>query len=85
MTACFQAEITLDLGDEKLAEALSRALEPDNKAAPRGLRVEAVNRGPLLRIEAVVEDRPESLQATLDDLILCLKTAYDSLLALKTD
>ncbi|MBS7645551.1 MAG: KEOPS complex subunit Pcc1 [Candidatus Bathyarchaeia archaeon] len=78
----FQAEITLDLGDERLAEALSRALEPDNKAAPEGLRVEAVNRGTILRIEAAAEDRPESLQATLDDLILCLKTAYNSLLLL---
>ncbi|MEM2123330.1 MAG: KEOPS complex subunit Pcc1 [Candidatus Bathyarchaeia archaeon] len=82
MTALFQAEITLDLGDEKLAEALSKALEPDNKVAPEGLRVEAVNRGTMLRIEATARDKPESLQATLDDLILCLKTAYNSLLLL---
>lgn len=81
--AYFQAEIGIELEDEGMAEAISRALEPDNKTAPKGLKVKAESRGTLLWIEAEVKDRPETLQATLDDLILCLQTAYNALKRMK--
>lgn len=77
--ADFQAEIMIDLEDERIAEAISKGLEPDNKTAPKDLKVKSRNRETLLWIEAEVRDRPETLKATLDDLILCLQAAYNTL------
>lgn len=81
--AYFQAEIIIDLEDEGMAEAISKALEPDNKTAPKGLKVKSENHKTLLRIEAGIQERPETLQATLDDLILCLQAAYNTLKRIK--
>ncbi len=75
----FSAEISIEMEDAKLARALSIALQPDNRTAPPNVRLKTESLDNILRVEASVGNRPETLQATLDDLILCLQAAYLSL------
>ncbi|GAB6147788.1 KEOPS complex subunit Pcc1 [Stetteria hydrogenophila] len=65
------------------AEALARALEPDNLQAPSGVEVACRAEGRRLVCEALVDcSEPRGvlrLRNTLDDLILNLKAALSAL------
>ncbi len=72
----------LELEDPR-AEALVRALEPDNLQAPRGVKVECKAEGPRLICNVSVEcNDPRGilrLRNTLDDLVLNLRAASSAL------
>ncbi len=81
----FSVEILVELENSKFASTLSKALEPDNKKVPPHVKVKVENIENILKIESNVEGRLESLQATLDDLVICFQAAYQSLFKILED
>gem|GEM_PF-6561416 len=66
-----RVKLTVELGSERLAEAASRALDVDNKEAPKELRVTCRREGVKLVVE--VEHRePLTVLSTIEDLMACL-------------
>jgi hypothetical protein len=70
-----EAEIRLCYGNEREAEAVAKAVSPDNVEVPAGLTVETVSvgTGVLTRVEC--QTRLQTLIATLDDLLSCVSVA----------
>ncbi|MBN2335639.1 hypothetical protein JXL21_08770 [Candidatus Bathyarchaeota archaeon] len=67
--------ITIEYRDQRAADAILKAIEPDNLGVPEGIRIEA------RAIEGVVTITVDSgrgvgsLVATLDDLLSCIQAA----------
>ncbi len=78
-----KASITIRCASKREAEALLRAISPDNLEAPPGLRVKARVSG--CQLIAWIECRRGfgSFIATLDDLLDCLQAAERALQATK--
>jgi hypothetical protein len=73
-----EAEIRLCYGDEREAEAVAKAVSPDNVEVPPGLTVETEREKSevLTRVECKL--RLETFIATLDDLLACVSVAEKS-------
>lgn len=65
-------EAWIELKQEDLAKAASRALEADNVKAPKDLKVSCRNIGSTLYIHIKHQD-PSKILSTLNDLLTCLK------------
>jgi len=78
-----RAEVELEFEDEREAEAVARAVSPDNLEAPEGLRVETWWEGRTVYTVVECERGVESLLATLDDLLACVHSAERALKALR--
>lgn len=75
-----KAEITIEYGSPKQAEAIARALSPDNVKVPPGLTVVSKAEGKMLI--ATIECRSlKTLIATIDDLLSCVQAAEKALQA----
>ena len=70
-----EAELRIRFEDRLKAEAILRALEPDNKTAPEGLTVEGYVSDSTLVIKVRTKLGVGTLLNTLDDLVICLSTA----------
>jgi len=57
--------------DERRAVAVASALEPCNREAPRGMKIHTYNVGRKVITEIEMRGRPETLAATIDDLLAC--------------
>ncbi len=70
-----EAEIRLSYENEREAEAVAKAVSPDNVEVPSGLYVKTVRNGSdvLTRIEC--QTRLQTLIATIDDLLACVSVA----------
>jgi len=70
-----EAEIRLSYQNEREAEAVAKAVSPDNVEVPLGLYIETVRKGSdvLTRIEC--QTRLQTLIATIDDLLACVSVA----------
>jgi len=70
-----EAEIRLSYENEREAEAVAKAVSPDNVEVPPGLYIETVRKGSdvLTRIEC--QTRLQTLIATIDDLLACVSVA----------
>jgi len=70
-----EAEIRLSYENEREAEAVAKAVSPDNVEVPSGLYIETVRNGSdvLTRIEC--QTRLQTLIATIDDLLACVSVA----------
>jgi hypothetical protein len=70
-----EAEICLSYRNEREAEAVAKAVSPDNVEVPSGLYVKTVRNGSdvLTRIEC--QTRLQTLIATIDDLLACVSVA----------
>ena len=66
-----KVKLTMELSSEKLAEAASRALDVDNKEAPKELRVACRREGVRLVVE-VKHREPLTVLSTIEDLMTCL-------------
>jgi len=79
-----EAKIILTYDDEKEAEAVSRAVSPDNVEAPKDLfiKTEVVDKKVVTTIRYGGE-RVETLLSTIDDLLSCVSTAEKTISALK--
>ncbi len=70
-----EATITLEYDDEKTAEAVAKAVAPDNFKTPVGLSVKTVREGSRVVTEIRVEGKMATFIATIDDLLSCASTA----------
>jgi hypothetical protein len=70
-----EAEIRLSYGNEREAEAVAKAVSPDNVEVPSGLYIETVRNGSEVLTKVECRTRLQTLIATLDDLLACVSVA----------
>ena len=74
-----EAEITLEYGDVRLAEAVAKAVSPDNLKTPAGLSIKTSWQS--TRVITCINYRGKlaTFIATIDDLLFCASTAEKAL------
>ncbi|MCW4007642.1 MAG: KEOPS complex subunit Pcc1 [Candidatus Bathyarchaeota archaeon] len=78
-----EAQITLEYGDEQTADAVAKAVSPDNFKAPSGLSIATARQGKLVLTEVKTEGSFATFLATIDDLLFCVSTAEKALRIIK--
>ncbi len=74
-----EAKITLSYKSEKEAEAVARAVSPDNIKLPRGLFVKTTSKESKVFTLIKCETRLQTFMATIDDLLGCVSVAEKTL------
>ena len=70
-----EAEICLTYKNEREAEAVAKAVAPDNIQVPQGLIIETVRNGSDVLTTIECQTRLQTLIATIDDLLACVSVA----------
>ena len=70
-----EAEIRLSYQNEREAEAVAKAVSPDNVEVPPGLYVKTVRKGSEVLTNVECQTRLQTLIATIDDLLACVSVA----------
>ena len=70
-----EAEIRLTYQNEREADAVAKAVSPDNLEVPPGLQIETVRNGSDVLTKLECQTRLQTLIATLDDLLACVSVA----------
>ena len=70
-----EAKIRLSYQNEREAEAVAKAVSPDNVEVPPGLYVETVRKGSNVLTKVECQTRLPTLIATIDDLLACVSVA----------
>ena len=70
-----EAEIRLSYDNEREAEAVAKAVSPDNVEVPQGLHIETVRSSSEVYTKVECKTRLQTLIATLDDLLACVSVA----------
>jgi len=78
-----QATITLEYKDAKTAEAVAKAVSPDNFKTPTGLQVNTTRENRKVVTKICCEGKLATFTATIDDLLFCASTAEKTLKALE--
>lgn len=73
-----EAEIRLSYENEREAEAVAKAVSPDNVKVPLGLYVKTVRNGSEVHTKVECQTRLATLIATVDDLLACVSVAEKS-------
>lgn len=74
-----QTTITLEYPDAKTADAVAKAVSPDNLKVPIGLKVSTISDGCKVVTDIVCEGKLATLTATIDDLLFSVSTAEKTL------
>lgn len=74
-TSKSEATVTIQYVDQRTAEAILRAIEPDNLTTPEGVNIESEAGGGVITINVGCRRGIGSLVATLDDLLSCIQAA----------
>lgn len=69
------AELTLEYGDSKVAEAIARAVSPDNFKTPKGLSIRTVRKANKVITKLDHDGKFSTFIATIDDLLFSVSTA----------
>ena len=78
-----EAEIRLSYKNEREAEAVAKAVSPDNVEVPQGLYVKTVRKGSEVYTKVECQKRLATLIATLDDLLACVSVAEKTFMVAK--
>ena len=78
-----EATVTLEYGDERIAEAIAKAVSPDNFKTPVGLSVRTVRENNCVVTEIRAEGKMATFIATIDDLLSSVSTAEKALRILR--
>jgi hypothetical protein len=70
-----EAEIILEYGNASTAEAVARAVSPDNSKTPKGLSVKTVWKSNKVITRIKFDGKLPTFIATIDDLLFCTGTA----------
>jgi len=70
-----EAKITLSYKNEREAEAVAKAVSPDNVKVPPGLFVKTTRKGSKVFTTIECETKLETFVATIDDLLSCVSVA----------
>ena len=74
-----EATITLEYRDAKTAEAVAKAVSPDNFKTPAGLKVETTRKDSKVITQIQCEGKLATFTATIDDLLFSASTAEKTL------
>ena len=74
-----EVEIILEYGDAEIAEAIAKAVSPDNFKTPRGLSIKTMWEERKVVTQIKCEERLPTFIATIDDLLFCTSTAEKTL------
>ena len=78
-----EAEITLEYRDAKDAEAVAKAVSPDNFKVPPSLSIETTSKGNKVVTYIRCKRKIPTFIATIDDLLFCVSIAEKTLLTAK--
>jgi len=78
-----QAEITIKYEDIKKAEAVAKAISPDNLKTPSGLSVKTTRKLNKVLTQIKCPEKLPTFIATIDDLLFCISIAEKTLLSAK--
>lgn len=70
-----EAEIILEYDNAQIAEAVARAVSPDNFETPKSLKIKTVCRLSKVVTRIACEEKLQMFIATIDDLLFCTATA----------
>lgn len=79
-----EAEIVLSYKNEREAEAVAKAVSPDNFKVPRGLFIKTAHEGAKVFTIVRCDLHLQTFIATIDDLLSCVSVAEKSFTAIKT-
>jgi len=74
-TSKSEATVTVQYVDQRTAEAILTAVEPDNRQVPDGIEIEAEAVDGVLTVRVDCVRGIGSLVASLDDLLSCVQAA----------
>jgi tRNA threonylcarbamoyladenosine modification (KEOPS) complex Pcc1 subunit len=74
-----QATITLEYPNQKTAQAVAKAISPDNLKTPQGLQIKTLRENTKVITEINCENKLSTFTATIDDLLFCASTAEKAL------
>ena len=78
-----ETEIVLEYDDVKVAEAVAKAVSPDNFKTPEGLSVKTVWNSKKVVTQIECNIKLPTFIATIDDLLSCVSTAEKTVLTAK--
>ena len=70
-----EAEIRLSYKNQREAQAVAKAVSPDNVEVPSGLLIETVRNGSEVLTTIECQTKLATLIATIDDLLACVSVA----------
>lgn len=73
-----EAEIRLCYKNEREADAVVKAISPDNVEVPPGLYIRTLRKGSVVQTNVHCQTRLQTLIATIDDLLACVSVAEKS-------
>jgi hypothetical protein len=76
-----EAEIRLSYKSAKEAEAVAKAVAPDNRKVPVGLTVQTLRKGNSAVTNIACETKLQTFMATIDDLLESVSVAEDAFAA----
>jgi hypothetical protein len=79
-----EARIQLAYKNAREAEAVAKAVTPDNLKVPAGLKIETVRDGNTVLTRIVCETRLQTFMATIDDLLESVSVAENVFKAAKS-
>ncbi len=74
-----QATIRLEYAEAKTAEAIAKAVSPDNFKTPLGLQIRTTQEGSRVITEINCDGKLATFTATIDDLLFSASTAEKTL------
>lgn len=74
-----EAEVTLEYDEAKVAEAVAKAISPDNFKTPKGLSIKTTRRARRVITQVSCCGKLPTFIATIDDLLFCASTAEQAL------
>jgi tRNA threonylcarbamoyladenosine modification (KEOPS) complex Pcc1 subunit len=74
-----EAEIILDYEEAEIAEAVAKAVSPDNFKTPRGLSIKTTWKKEKVLTKIKCKRKLSTFIATIDDLLFCISTAEKTL------
>lgn len=78
-----EAEIKLSYQNKREAEAVAKAVSPDNVKVPSGLSIKTTKKGSRVFTKVKCETKLQTFIATIDDLLCCVSIAEKAFLAAK--
>ena len=78
-----EAEIILYYKDAEIAEAVAKAVSPDNFKTPRGLSIKTTWGEKKVLTKIKCRTKLSTFTATIDDLLFCISTAEKTLRTVK--
>ena len=74
-----EAEIILEYDDAKIAEAVAKAVSPDNFKTPKHLSIKTMQKANKVSTQIRSQGKLSTFIATIDDLLFCVSTAEKAL------